>query len=342
MLSMFAVLALHGAAFADEPKKDDAPSVVASGVIFGRYTLNLTEGAKNYNEFAIDRVYVGADATINDHFGANVTLDANRFKPVTLSTGESVTADTRYRLFVKKAYLEYKFSGQNLKARAGIVDAPLGPYMDAFWGHRYVADNFAAWAIKLPTADVGVGAYGKYRKGLLDYSAVLVNGEGYDKSEVDSGKMFQGRLSIDPLATEDAKMHLPITGYVGYALNPDDASQLIVSGAIGFEMPNLLVSGQALFNQQNDTNGFGWSAILMPRAPKIVTGVLRYDSYDPNTSAAYDPAIPSSAATTQLIAGLSHNFYKKVSGAVTFERTTTEATPDTPGQALVAHMQAGW
>lgn len=335
MLSIFAVLALHGAAFADEPKKDDGPSVQASGVIFGHYMLNLTDGAKNYNEFGIDRVYVGADATINERFGANVTLDANRFKSVTLESGEVVTTDTRYRLFVKKAYLEYKIPHSAAKLRAGLIDAPLGPYFDNFWGHRFVADNYAAWAIKLPTADAGVGVYGKYKKGLLDYAANVVNGEGYDKTEVDSGKLIQGRLSFDPLAKDDAKMSLPITGYVGYQLNPNDASELIASGAIGFDMPNLTFSGQALFTSQSDVSGFGYSVILMPKAPKVVTGILRYDTFDPDTDV-------DDNGNAQLIAGVSHHFAKKVIAAVTYERAWTEAAPDLATQGLWVHMNAGW
>jgi len=335
MLSMFAVLALHSAAFADEPKKDTPPPVELSGVIFGRYTLTLTDGASNYNEFAIDRVYFRGDATINDHFGARVTLDADRFKPATLSTGEAVTVDTKYRVFVKHAYLEWKDPAPGVKARFGIIDTPLGPYMDDFWGHRFIADNYAAWAIKLPTADLGAGIYGKYRKGLLDYSAMVVNGEGYSKLEVDSGKMFQGRLSVDPLAREDGNMHLPITGYVGYALNPDDNSQLIASGALGFDMPYLLFSGQGLFTSQADVSGFGYSAIVMPRAPKVITGIFRYDTFDPDTDTADD-------ASSQLIAGVSHHFAKKVIAAVTYERSWTEAAPDEPAHGLSVHMQAGW
>lgn len=325
MLSLLSILAFQAISHAGEAKKEQPP-VEVSGVLFGRYTYELTEGADGYNEFAMDRVYVRADASINDHLGARVTLDADHFK--------DSAVDTKYRLFVKHAYLEWKDAAPGVKVRAGVIDAPLGPYMDDLWGHRYITDNFTSWAIKLSTADLGVGAYGKHREGLVDWAAVLVNGEGYSKLEVDAGKQAQARLTVDPLAGGD-EMKLPITGFVAYAMNPDDNQELIASGQVGFEMPYLLVSGQVLMKSQADLSGFGYSAIALPRVPKVLSGVFRYDAYDPDTAVDGD-------ASTQLVVGASHNFAKKVALALTYEHSTTEALPDTPGQGVVLHMMAGY
>lgn len=327
MLSLLSLLTLGSLAQAQDQKdKKEPPPVEISGVLFGRYSLWLTEGMDNYNEFALDRAYFRGDAKINEHLGVRVTMDADRFK--------DSAVDTKYRLFLKHAYLEWRDMGPGIKGRAGIIDTPLGPYMDDFWNHRFIADNYAAWAIKLPTADLGVGAYGKHRKGLVDWAAVLVNGEGYSKLEVDSGKTVQARVSIDPLAGGD-KMKLPITGFLAYGANPNDAAQIVASGAIGFEMPTLLFSGQVLINQQYDVGGMGYSAILLPRVPKVITGIFRYDHYDPDTETDLD-------ANTQMIVGASHHFTKKVALAGTYERTTAEAAPDTPSHGVMLHMQAGF
>ncbi len=325
MFQVLSALLLQNPALAEEAGKE-APPVVISGVLYGHYTFSLTEGADNYNEFGMDRVYFRGDATINEHLGTRVTMDADRFKDPTL--------DTKYRLFLKHAYLEWKDPAPGVKARVGIIDAPLGPYMDEFWGHRFISDNYAAWAIKLPTADLGVGAYGKHKKGLVDWAAVLVNGEGYSKIEVDAGKQVQARVTVDPLAGGD-KMKLPITGYAAYAFNPDDNQELIASGAVGFEMPSLLLSGQALMKNAADTTGFGYSAVLMPRVPGVVTGIVRYDTFDPNTDAEDD-------ATTQLFVGASHHFAKKVAASLTYERSWTELAPDAAAHGVALRWQAGF
>ncbi len=325
MTFLIAALMLSTAAHAEEAK-GEVPPVTVSGVLMGHYALDLTDGAENYNEFGLDRVYFRGDATINDHLGARVTMDADHFKDPTL--------DTKYRVFLKHAYLEWKDPAPGVKARVGIIDAPLGPHMDEFWNHRFITDNYAAWAIKLPTADLGIGAYGKHKKGLVDWAAVLVNGEGYSKLEVDSGKQVQARVTVDPLAGGD-KMKLPITGYVGYAFNPDDNQELIAAGALGFEMPYLLVSGQALMKSASDVTGMGYSAVLMPRVPKVVTGIFRYDTFDPDTGTDDD-------ANAQLFVGASHHFAKKVALALTYERSWAEIAPDAASHGVALRWQAGF
>lgn len=319
---LFAQLTL---AHADDGK-DSPPPVVMSGTLFGHYLYDLSEGAEGYNEFGLDRIYLRADGTINDRFGARVTLDANRFS--------DPAVDTRYRLFVKHAYLEWKDAAPGVKVRAGIIDAPLGPYLDDFWGHRYIADNFAAQAIKLSTADAGLGAYGKHKDGMVDWAAVVVNGEGYSKLEVDKGKQVQARVSVDPMAKSD-DLALPITGFVAYSFNPDDAQQLIASGVVGFDQKFFTGSAQVLINQQHEVNGFGYSVVALPHIPKVATVVFRMDHFDPDTATDKD-------AYTTIIGGLSHNFAKKVALAGTFQQTTTEAAPNTPSQAVVLNMLAGF
>lgn len=319
---MFSLLA---PAHADEGK-DGPPPVEMSGTLFAHYMYDLSDGADGYNEFGMDRIYLRADGTINDRFGARITLDANRFS--------DPAVDTRYRLFIKHAYLEWKDAAPGVKVRAGIIDAPLGPYLDDFWGHRYISDNFAAQAIKLSTADAGVGAYGKHQDGMVDWAAVLVNGEGYSKLEVDKGKQVQARVSVDPMA-KNKDLALPITGYVGYSFNPDDAQQLIASGVVGFDQKFFTGSVQALFNQQYEVNGFGYSVVALPHIPKVATVVFRMDHFDPNTDAADD-------AYTTIIGGLSHNFAKKVAIAGTYQQTTLEATPNTPTSGVYLNMLAGF
>ena len=325
------LFALLTPAHAEEAKgkdndKESPPAVVMSGVLFGHFMYNMTDGADGYNDFGIDRVYVRADGNINERFATSVTLDANRFS--------DPAVDTRYRLFVKHAYLEWKDAAPGVKVRAGIIDAPLGPYLDDFWGHRYIADNFAASAIKLSTADAGVGAYGKHMDGVVDWSAVLVNGEGYSNIEVNKGKQVQARVTVDPMASNE-DLALPITGFVSYAFNPDDAQQLIASGVIGFDQKFFTGSVQALINQQYEVNGFGYSIVALPRVPKVATAVFRMDHYDPNTDADDD-------ASTKLIIGASHNFAKKVALAATYQQTSTEAAPDAPSQAIFLNMLAGF
>ncbi|MEQ1504492.1 MAG: hypothetical protein ABMB14_19800, partial [Myxococcota bacterium] len=293
----------------------------------------LTEDADGYNEFAVDRSYVIVQAAIDDHWNTRVTLDADRLKETELPDGSGVTVDTKYRVFVKHAWLSYKAPKPGLELRAGMIDTPYAPFYDAFVGFRYVTESFPRQWKLLDTADLGVSVLGTQGDGLVDWNVQLVNGEGYAKPEIDAGKMVQARVTVDPLAGGD--LHLPITGFVGYSGQPT-ADQPILTwiGAIGFKQ-EYITAWAEVDGQSADASGLGFSGTLAPKIPEIVGLFARFDQWDPDTSADGDSG-------SLLIVGPTHDFWAKGSVALTYEQTMTEAAPDAPGRALVAHVQAGF
>jgi hypothetical protein len=322
------------AAFADEGDKE-FPKVKPSGVIFFHYGYDLTEGADGANEFALDRVYVRADADIAKRWAARVTLDADHIKDTEISTGEIVSID-RYRVFVKHAYIEARELGlPGVKVRAGMIETAWSPYYDNLWGNRYLAEAFAKNAGLVETADLGVGLWGKHEKGLVEWNVSLVNGEGFKKLEDDKGKQVMGRVTVDPLAKTD-KMHLPIAVYGHY--NRDaaaDTDTVTTLGGAGFEIPRLLVWGEFAYTTTNGTDGMGYGATLNPRLPKYAGLVARYEHWDADTAASGD-------AWDSVIAGVEKDFLEKVSLGVMYERKWTEGAADTPTHGVFARAQAGW
>lgn len=323
--------------FASDPKPADSgpPPIKMSGLLFGYWGLVLGEDGGNYNEFGLDRVYVRAAGDINDRLAARVTLDANHLKATALPDGSEVTVDTRLRVFVKHAFLEWKDAAPGVKMRFGMVETAIGPYSDEYWGHRFLSESFSNLALGLSTADLGISAQGNHGDGLVEWQLNAVNGEGYSKVEVDSGKMGQGRVTVNPLAGSD-NVKLPITGFVAYHTSPvEDGDTLYALGSAAIEHDYVQVWGQYGLRRQGDVTGMGYSIFLMPRVPDVGNLILRYDSFDPDTEVEDD-------ASTLLIAGASHFFAKKVAGAVTFERTATESAPDAPSQAVYVRMLAGF
>lgn len=321
------------AAFAQEKEEPKFPVVKPSGVLFARYGYDLTDGADGYNAFSIDRVYLRADVAMSKAFGARVTLDADRMKPFELGT-EEVTYDTKYRVFVKHAYLEAKDLGP-LKLRAGMVANTYTSFYDDTWGDRYITEAFSKNAGVHETADLGVQLVGNHGDGLVGWDVSLVNGEGYSKLELDAGKKVQARVTVDPLAKLEDR-ELPITGFASYAGHPTTGvPSFIWGGAAGFQMPRLFVWAEVLGTQEGPTSGFGYSATLSPRLPKYLGIVSRYDHWDPDTSAQGDEE-------NLLVAGLERDFMKKVSVAVTYERSWLDVAPDAPEHGVVVHAQAGF
>lgn len=324
---MLLSLVLATRAFAEEAKEDKFPVVKPGGVVFAHYGYDLADGADGYNEFAMDRVYVRVDAQVTKRLGTRVTLDADRFKDSTL--------DTKYRVFVKHAYLEVKEVAPGIKLRAGMIDTPYTPFYDAFWGNRYIAESFAKNQKLLETADLGVGAWGEHAGGLASWNVSLLGGEGYGKLETDAGKAVQARLTVDPLA-KGGKLALPITGFASYDTHAaTETATLTWVGAAGFKAPFLVAWAEVLGVSEDGTSGLGYSATLNPKVPKVAGLVARYDHFDPDTTVDDD-------GNTLLIAGLGREWAEKVSTAVTYERGWSDAAPDTPTQGVFVRMQAGW
>ncbi len=329
---MFALL-LSSLALAGEPATD-APSVKLGGTLYSHYGLDLTDGADGFNEFALDRAYVIATARLPDGFGARMTLDTDRLKSVALPDGSSLTVDTKYRVYVKYAYLDWKEPSTGIQASAGIVYTPYAPFYDSFMGIRYIARNFADQNKILDTADAGATLQGTHAGGLLQWNAALLNGEGYGKPEADAGKAGQLRLTVDPLARK-GEMNLPVTGFVSYAGQQGADPVVTGLGAIGFRHANVLVWAEVLTVMEGDTTALGWSGTLRPMLPDVGGLLVRYDHLDPDTETDRD-------ASDTLIAGVTHDFLSKVTLAATYERTTTEGASDAPSHGAFLRLQAGF
>ena len=327
MLPLFVTIALA----ADAP---EAPTVEVNGLVFAHWGLDLSDGAEAYNEFALDRAYLGAKAKITKKIGARITLDADHMKAVETDTGE-FTYDTKYRVFVKYAYVEFKDLAPGLKLRAGVIDTPYQPVQDNFWGHRYVHMGLADQEKMLYTADLGVALTGEHGKGLFSWSAGAYNGEGYSKLELDAGKSFQARVTVDPLA-RGGKQELPITGFVNVSTHPDADPTITYVGALGFKMPFFWFLGEYIGVSEGDAGKQGISVSALPGLPKYGRLVLRYDHYDPDTTTDAD-------GYDKIIGGVSHDFADKVSVAATYERQMFEADDGAaPAHGVFLHMQAGF
>lgn len=327
-----------GLAFAADTKTDkpaektDPPPVKMGGVIFAHYGYDLSEGADGYNEFAVDRAYLTAQANLTKKLATRLTLDADRFKSTTLPDDSSVTVDTKYRVFVKHAYLEWKDAAPGVKARFGMVDTPYTPYFDSLWGHRYVMESFAKQSKVLETADLGVSVQGEHAKGLVSWNAALLNGEGYGKLEMNAGKAVQARVTLDPLAPKKGP-NLPITAFVSYNGDPDSEATLTYAGALGFKHKYVFAWGEYLGTQKGEAAAGGYSFSVLPRVPDVGGLVLRYDHWDPSTDGSGD-------STTTLVGGVDHDFYERVSAAVTYERLMPEE--GSASQGVFLRMQAGF
>lgn len=313
---------------------DPVPLPTFDGVTYLQWGMNLTEGSNNANAFDLTRVYFGARQELGDHLGARVLIDAGRG-----------TDNAKQWVFVKNAFVEWKDPAPGVKLQAGMVGTGYIGYAEKFWGHRYAAKSFADEYKLLNSADLGIVAQGSHAKGLVDWHLGVLNGEGYGSPEVDATKTFQGRVAVDPLAP-GGTMNLVLVGFGSYGTAAPDAdpetdgnqqgdATVQYAGALGFKMQYVTVWAEYDGKSVGDVSTSGYSATLMPTIPKVVDVYGRYDHFDPD-------ADTEDGAIDRIVVGVSHDFYKKVSLAVQYDRAMPEATPDTPSHGVYLKAQAGF
>jgi hypothetical protein len=315
---------------------NDKPAVVVKpgATIFAHYGYLLGEDADGFNEFSLDRAYFMLAASMGQYFSARLTLDVGRMKPIEVD-GAEYTYDTRYRAFLKHAWLEYKLPVPGMAVRGGVVDTGYGPFYDNFWQHRFIAESFAAENGFVSTADLGVSLLGEHSGGLVSYNLGFINGEGYKNPEVNAGKAVQLRMTIDPMARPDAYA-LPLTGFFSYNSQGPDADPILTyAGALGFKMQYFWFWGEYMGESIGEDTRSGFAITAIPRIPKTANLVVRYGRMDPDTSAEND-------AYDQLIVGVSREVWDKIALAATYESTMYQADSVDPESGVFIHMLAGF
>ena len=135
--------------------------------------------------FDIKRFYLGVDHKFDDVWSANLTTDV---------TYSSVTGTTN--VFVKKAYVQGKFDPA-FTVRVGSADMPWIPYVENWYGFRYVENTITDRLKYANSADWGAHALGT--AGMFDYAVSVVNGNGYKNPSRSKGVDVEARMGFQPI-----------------------------------------------------------------------------------------------------------------------------------------------
>ncbi|MHB1333637.1 MAG: porin [Sulfuriferula sp.] len=138
--------------------------------------------------FDVKRFYLSVDHKFTDIWSANLTTDFNY-----------VSNDGQTNLFVKKAYVQGKFD-QAAVLRVGASDMPWIPFVEHYYGYRYVENtltdrlhfgNSADWGVHM-AGDVGESK-------MFNYAVSAVNGGGYKNPSRSKNMDFAGRIGFKPM-----------------------------------------------------------------------------------------------------------------------------------------------
>lgn len=147
----------------------------------------------------VKRFYFTVDHKFNDIWSANLTTDFNY-----------VSSDGETNLFVKKAYVEGKFDPA-FKLRIGSADMPWIPFVEGYYGFRYVENTLTDRLKYGNSADWGLHASGDMAGKTLNYAVSVVNGNGYKNPSRSKGVDVEGRVGFAPIKG----MIVAVGGYSG-------------------------------------------------------------------------------------------------------------------------------
>jgi hypothetical protein len=148
----------------------------------------------------VKRFYLGVTHQFNDIWSANLTTDFSY-----------VAADSETNLFVKKAYVQAKLD-QAAVFRIGSADMPWIPFVENYYGYRYVENTVTDRLKYANSADWGLHLGGDLGDSkMLNYAVSVVNGGGYKNPSRSKGVDVEGRVGFVPFEN----MVVAVGGYSG-------------------------------------------------------------------------------------------------------------------------------
>ncbi|HET6432579.1 porin [Dyella sp.] len=290
---------------------------------------NSDTGSTNATGTGIDvkRFYLTVDHKFDDVWSANLTTDFNY-----------VSNDGETNLFVKKAYVEGKFDPA-FKLRIGSADMPWIPFVENYYGFRYVENTLTDRLKYANSADWGLHAAGDFGASKsVNYAVSVVNGNGYKNPSRSKGVDFEGRIGFVPFEN----MIVAVGGYSGHRgqeTQSVNAQNTATRGDVMVAYADKSVRVGVEYFTAKD-----WNTILSPVSDKsdgysvwgsvgVADGVTLFARYD---SAKLSKDLDSDAKDTYYNAGVEFDITKGFKLAAVYKHEKGEKSVATP---IPPHVQ---
>ncbi|MBP7148376.1 MAG: carbohydrate porin [Acidobacteria bacterium] len=211
-----------GGARAQETKAEFKPETKISGRVFADLSSRSYEtgGVETDDSgFGIDvkRFYLGVGHTFDPNWSASLVLDIGdkgnkagcKVDPIDVDGDETADAikctasggdNRRYDVFVKNAYVQYKWSDA-AALRLGAASNPWISYAEELYGQRYIENTLIDRdRVKFgESADWGLHFLGKALDAKVNYAFSAINGLGYSDPKRTKTMDFEGRVGVQPI-----------------------------------------------------------------------------------------------------------------------------------------------
>ena len=187
--------------------------------------------------FGLDRSYLGHQY----HLGNGLTVKG------VMDVGQSNDVNDYQRIaYIKNAMLTWKTGKWTLNG--GLISTNQFNMQEKFWGYRYVSKSFQDQYKFGSSADLGVSAAWKACN-WLTADAIIVNGEGYKKVQVEDGLLYGVGATITPV------IGLSLRLYAGINEQPAAGAKDVVNYAAfaGYKGKNFSIGAE--YNMMSNASG---------------------------------------------------------------------------------------
>lgn len=230
---------------AETPSETTEPKGKAIINIFTNFHTGFGS-ANNRRGFELDRSYLGYEYNLGHGLKIKGVMDIGRSSDVN---------DYQRIAYVKNAQVSWNYKKLTLKG--GLISTNQFNLQEKFWGNRYIMKSYQDYYGFGSSADLGVSATYQFTD-WLSADAIVVNGEGYKKVQVNNGLLYGAGLTIQPLKG------LTIRAYGSYNESTDEKGKdtYNLSAFVGYKHPWFTVAGEynriqnANFLDENTYHGY--------------------------------------------------------------------------------------
>lgn len=258
------ILVCIGVGIHAQDTKTEEPKGKAIVQVFGNLHTGFNKKSSDMG-FELDRSYLGYEYQFGKGLSVKGVLDVGKSKSV---------SDYHRIAYIKNAMVSWKKG--NLTLNGGLIPTTLFGFQEKFWNYRYIMKSFQDQYSFGSSADLGLSIAYKFTD-WISADAIIVNGEGYKKVQVNNGLNYGLGLTLTPVKGFQIRLYgglnesgvdgkaniVNMTAFAGYKND---------KFTLGAEYSHML---NASYTKGNDQ--FGYSVFGSVRLAKYADLYARFD-----------------------------------------------------------------
>ena len=244
--------------------KSEEPKGKAIVQVFGDVHADFDSDAYSVG-FQLDRSYLGYEYNFGKGLSVKGVMDIGKSSDV---------SDYQRIAYIKNAMVQWKTG--NLTLRGGLISTTQFNFQEKFWGYRYIMKSFQDEYKFGSSADLGLAVAYKFAD-WVSADAIIVNGEGYKKIQVNNGFNYGLGLTLTPIKGFQVRL------YGGYNDSGIEGTERIVNVAAfaGYKHEKFTIGAEYNYmknaSYKADADQSGYSVFASVNLPKNISLYARFD-----------------------------------------------------------------